>query len=183
MKKGAMQQLKNMKNSVILATVQARDYQKTNFLIINYLIKNLKMPGVYVTLNKPFEKVKQNLENAKIDTRVLIFIDAITKVAGGEITKTKECLFIGSPEDLSDLSLSMDQAVTSLPGKERFLFFDSLNTLLIYNDVKTVARFIHFLSGKMRVWKIKGIIISLRKKGNEDLINELLQFCDMEIKL
>jgi len=92
-------------------------------------------------------------------------------------------LFIGSPKNLSDISLAMDQAVTSLPGKEKFLFFDSLNTLLIYNDVKTVARFIHFLAGKMRAWKVRGIIVSLQKKGNEDLINELTQFCDMRLDL
>ena len=77
----------------------------------------------------------------------------------------------------------MDQAVTSLPGSEKFLFFDSLNTLLLYNEVRTVARFIHFLSGKMRVWKVKGIIVSLKKKGNEELIKELTQFCDIQLEL
>ena len=63
------------------------------------------------------------------------------------------------------------------------VYWDSLNTLLIYNDVRTVARFIHFLAGKMRTWKVKGIIVSLQKKGNEDLINELSQFCDIELEL
>ena len=182
MKKESIEKLKDMRNSVILATVSAKDYQKINTLLIKYLIKDMGMPGVYVTLNKPYSTVKDLLNRAKIDTRLIIFIDVITKTSGGKIKKTKECLYIGTPENLSDLSLSMDQAVTSLPGKEKFLFFDSLNTLLIYNDVKTVARFIHFLSGKMRVWRVKGIIVSLQKKGNEDLINELTQFCDIGLE-
>ena len=75
----------------------------------------------------------------------------------------------------------MDQAVRALPGKDKFLFFDSLNTLLIYNEIQTVIKFIHFLASKMRVWKVKGIIISLEKKADEELINELSQFCDIKI--
>jgi len=151
--------------------------------IIRYLTQEIKIPGVYVTLNKPYEKIKKILGKGKVDTRLIIFIDAITKTAGGKIKKLKECLFIGTPDNLSDISLAMDQAITSLPGKDKFLFFDSLTTLLMYNDVKTVGRFIHFLSGKMRIWKITGIIVSLQKKGNEDLINELTQFCDMKLDL
>ncbi len=183
MKKGALDKLNNFKESVILATVSAKDYQKVNILIVKHLTKEVGIPGVYVTLNKPFHIVKEIFKKAGVNTDTLLFIDAITKTVGGDIKKTKECLFIGSPENLSDLSLSMDQAVSSLPSKDKFLFFDSLNTLLIYNDIKTVARFIHFLAGKMRVWKVKGIIISLQKKGNEDLINELTQFCDIGIDL
>ena len=75
----------------------------------------------------------------------------------------------------------MDQAVRAVPGKEKFLFFDSLNTLLIYNAVGTVARFIHFLATKMRVWGVKGIIISLQKESNKELIDEIEQLCDRRI--
>jgi len=181
MKKEDLGKLKSLNQNVVLATVSAKNYQKTNNKLIKYLTQKVNIPGVYVTLNKPYETVSNIFNKEKIDTRLIIFIDAITKTTHEKIKKTKNCLFIGTPENLSDISISMDQAVTSLPGKEKFLFFDSLSTLLIYNDVTTVARFIHFLSGKMRAWKVTGIIISLQKKGNEDLINELLQFCDIRL--
>ncbi len=113
---------------------------------------------------------------------MVIFIDAVSKTAGGEIKKTKACLFIGSPENLSDISMAMDQAVRAVPSKEKFLFFDSLNTLLIYNDPTTVAKFIHFLSSKMRAWQVKGIIVSLEKQSDKELINELSQFCDIKLE-
>ena len=183
MKRSNIDRLKDMKQSVIIATVSAKDYQVTNINLVKYLTQQVKIPGVYVSLNKPYEDMNRLFQKAKVDTNVILFIDAITKTVGGEISRKKECLFIGTPDNLSDLSLAMDQAVTSLPGKEKFLFFDSLNTLLLYNDVKTVARFIHFLAGKMRVWKVRGIIVSLQKKGNEDLIDELTQFCDMRLDL
>jgi hypothetical protein len=35
----------------------------------------------------------------------------------------------------------------------------------------------------MRIWKVKGIIISLRRKEDKDLIDELETFCDVKLDL
>jgi len=174
------EKLKNLKEYVALATIETKNYQKTNLEIIRHLTEDKNIPGVYVTLNRPFETMNKTLKDAGIDTRMIIFIDAVTKISGGDIQKKGNCLFIGSPEKLTDISIAMDQAVRALP-KETFVFFDSLSILLLYNHVNTVAKFIHFLSGKMRVWHVRGIIVSLRKKEDDELIKELLQFCDVKL--
>ncbi|MBU0456946.1 MAG: ATPase domain-containing protein [Nanoarchaeota archaeon] len=181
-KKKGMDELSNLQEYVVLATVSSKKYHETNLKIIKYLTKKESTPGVYVTLNRPFNTVKKQLKEKGVDTSLIIFIDAITKVAGAT-KKTKECLFLGSPENLSDISFSMDQAVRSLPAKKKFVFFDSLSTLLIYNKAQTVAKFIHFLASKMRIWKVKGIIISLKKDSDKELIDELTQFCDKVLNL
>ena len=173
--------VKNLKNYVAIATVDAKEYQKTNLAIVKHLIDSENIPGVYVTLNKPFATMETIFKGSGIDTRVIIFIDAVTKTAGGQAERTEKCLFIGAPDNLSDISIAMDQAVRALPSDQRFVFFDSLSTLLLYNDVGAVARFIHFLASKMRVWKVKGIIVSLRKDKDKELINELSQFCDVAL--
>ncbi len=174
------EELKDLKYYVAIATVNAKDYHKTNLDIIKHLISE-KIPGVYVTLNRPFEDLLATFQKNNIDERMVIFIDAVTKTAGGELKKTDNCLFIGSPENLSDISVAMDQAVRAIPSNEKFVFFDSLSTLLLYNHAETVARFIHFLAGKMRVWKVRGIIVSLQKNKDNELINELTPFCDVTI--
>jgi len=174
-------QLKGFKEYVALATVTAKKYQKTNLDIIKHLTEEENVPGVYVTLNKPFTTIKKLFTKNGIDVRMVIFIDAVTELESNKMKKEQNCLFIGSPENLSDISLAMDQAVRSVPGKEKFLFFDSLSTLLLYNKAVTVARFIHFLAGKMRAWKVKGIIISLEKESDKDLIEELTQVCDARL--
>ncbi|MCK4521829.1 MAG: hypothetical protein KAU20_04600 [Nanoarchaeota archaeon] len=182
-KKKFRESLKDLKEYVALATVSAKDYQKTNIEIIKELVEDENIPGVYVTLSKPFETIEKIFKQNKIDTKMVIFIDAVTKTTGGNIERKDNCLFVGSPEKLSDISLAMDQAVMSLPSKERFVFFDSLSVLLMYNEVGTVGRFIHFIASKMRVWKVKGIIISLQKEKNKELIEELMQFCDVTLDL
>lgn len=178
--KSHIDQLKNLKEYVALAVVDADRYQKTNLSLMKELIQG-GIPGVYVTLNLPCANVKDVFRKEKIDLSKVIFIDAVTKTAGGKIEKTEGCLFIGSPKNLSDISIAMDQAIMAIPTKDKFLFFDSLSTLLLYNNMDVVAKFIHFLSAKMRVWKVKGIIISLRRKQDVDLIQELKGFCDITL--
>lgn len=173
--------LSKLKDYVVLATVGSKKYHQTNIKIIKYLTREENTPGIYVTLNRPFKTVKKELKENGVSTDLIIFIDASSKTAG-ETKKTKECLYLSSPENLSDISFAMDQAVKALP-KKKFVFFDSLSTLLIYNQAPTVAKFIHFLASKMRTWKVKGIIISLKKESDKELIEELTQFCDTVLDL
>lgn len=170
--------VKDLKEYIALATIPAKEYNKANTAILKELVQKQNIPGVYITLSKPYTTVEQTFKKAGIDTRMIIFIDAVTKTVKSQTKKTKNCLYIGSPEHLSDISLAMDQAVRSLP-EDKFVFFDSLSILLMYNELDTVARFIHFLANKMRVWKVRGIIVSLTKEKDKDLIQQLMQFCDV----
>lgn len=175
-------EVKNLHDYIVLVTVTPKTYQKSNMEILSLLVTEQKTPGVYVTLNKPFEIMQRLLKQNKIDTRFVIFIDTISKVPENK-RRVKNCLYIGSPEKLSDISLAMDQAVKALPTKEKFIFFDSINTLQVFNKPGTVARFVYFLASKIREWKIKGIIISVKKGSDESLTNEISQFCDAQIEL
>jgi len=181
-KKRGISELSKLQDYVVLATVSSKRYREANIKIIKYLTQEENIPGVYVTLNRPFNTVKKELNEKGVNTKLIIFIDAITKTAG-KTKQTKECLYLGSPENLSDISFAMDQAVRALPKQKKFVFFDSLSTLLIYNSATTVAKFIHFLASKMRIWKVKGIIISLKKESDKELIDELTQFCDTVLDL
>lgn len=174
--------LKALREYIVLATVGPEKYQETNLALVRHMTKEEKVPGVYVTLNKPFKTMQDIFKKAGINTGMIIFIDAVTKTSGGKLEKKDNCLYIGNPENLSDISIAMDQAVTALPSKEKFVFFDSLNTLLLFNSLPTVARFIHFLAGKMRSWGVKGIIISLEKKAHKELVDELSQYCDLKLE-
>ncbi len=173
-------EVKNLKDYIVLVRVSSGDYKKTNIEILKLLVNEQKTPGIYVTLNKPFEVMQRQLKQNKVDPKFVIFIDAFTDVAENK-KRVKNCLYIGSPEKLSDISIAMDQAVKSLPTKEKFIIFDSINTLQVFNKPGTVMRFVHFLSTKIREWKVKGIIILIKSSADEPLANELVQFCDSKI--
>jgi len=168
-------EFKGLKDYILLVTVDAKNYQKAVLDVAKHLVNEQNLPGVYVTLNKPYEIMQRTFSINNIDPRLLIFIDAASRTVP---RKVDNCLYIGSPEKLSDISVAMDQAVTAIPTDNKFLIFDSLNTLSIFNKPVTVARFIHFLTSKLREWKVRGIIITLEKETEESLLDELTQFSD-----
>ena len=169
------------KEYVALINVKSDSYQQMSIDIVKFLTVEEKTPGVYITLNKPHEIIERGLKKEGVDTRLIIYIDSVSKMNGEGAKKIGNCLYIGNPDRLSDMSVAADQAVSALPGEDKFLILDSLNTMLLYNHEGTVMRFAHYLSTKMREWKIKGIIIILKQSQNKAIADEIVQFCDFKI--
>ena len=117
---------------ISLVLTSAKKYNEANIALTEYMVNTKGIPGVYVTLNKPYRTMKKNLDG-KIDLRMLIFIDAITKSTGGKINKDDECLYLDTMQNLTDLGVAIDQAIRAIPSDDNFLLFDSLSTLLIYS--------------------------------------------------
>jgi len=166
-------------NFVTLLLFNPTQYQKYNSEVIKFLVSKKKIPGVYVTLNRPYSIIKKIFEKEKINTNMILFIDANTSPSEKrKLEKSKGCLFIPSPQHLTDLAIALAEAVEAIPSKDKFVFFDSLSTLFVYNKAGTVAKFAHFLTSKMRVWGVKGVIVSLEKGENKSVIDQISQFTD-----
>ena len=168
--------------SLNLVLTTPKEYNKANVALAEYLVNNVGIPGVYVTLNKPYKSMKDALQD-RVDMRMIIFIDVITKPTGGKMIDEDKCLYLDNIHNLSDLGVAIDRALESIPGDSKFLLFDSLATLEIYNKVDTVLKFIYFLSGKIRSKSINGIFLSLERSADEDMISQLSMFCDQVVHL
>lgn len=172
------------KEFIILINVSAEDYLKTNIEVLKILVNEDKLPGVYITINKPYLTMKKVLEDEGMDIKKIKFIDCITKTAGGKIDSGDEnVIYLDSPENLTGLGVAMGEAIRSIPEDEKFLFMDSLSTLLLYHNAGTVAKFSHFLTGRMRVWGLRGVLMAVEKETDPEFTNQLSQFCDAVITL
>ena len=171
---------KELNDYVALIVVNAGNYRKSRSELLNYFLADERIPGVYITLNKPYDIILREL-GSNADTRLVIFIDCITQIAQGRQARQQNCVFIGTPEKLSDLFVALDQAVNSITVNEKFIFLDTLNTLTLFNAEATIARFIHQLVAKIRAWKAKGIILTIHKNGDEDLLSDIAPFCDIRL--
>jgi len=168
---------------IALVVADSDSYVEANMEILDYLVGDEGLPGIYVTINKPYNTIVDVLEEHGVDPGQLFFVDAISKETGGEIVDRDNVLFLDSPEDLTGLSIVVSGAVESMPEGSKFIFLDSLTTLTIYNKADTVSQFAHFLTGKMRNWNVSGVILSLEEEVDEDLIGQISQFCDKTVRL
>ena len=127
-------------------------------------------PGVYVSLNKTQKGVEEIFKKNKIDATKLFFIDCVSA------DKTNEDVLYVSPNNLENLSCSINDFIKEIPGK-KYLIVDALSTLLIYNPENKVAAFVKEIIEYASKQDVEIIAISPATKG-EDLLNKIFNFFD-----
>lgn len=180
------QRIEELPAEFIALIVSSADiYSMAQEIALKVLIGKKGMCGAYVTFNRPYSTLKAAIGGMGLDLSKLFFIDLITESAGGTAEKASgdRCFYVSSPKNLTELSILMEQAMLRLPREKRFVFIDSISTMLIYNDSDTVLRFIHSLTGKMRLLGIAGIIFLLEKESDEKFKAQVAQFCDKVITI
>ena len=183
MAKNWMSSLKNANNEwIALITSKSSNYFESNIKIIKFLAKTKGMNGVLVVLNRPFSDFRDRLKKEKIDPSKFFIIDCATKLSDSQPKRQENVLFLSSPRNLSDVSVAIDQGLNAIEG-DKFLFLDSLSTLLIYHESTTITQFIHFLTSKLRNSKVKGVIILLEKDLNDKIGKVVSQFADMVLEV
>ena len=143
-------------------------------LVSTHIIKNLTKSGkkgIYVTLNKNYDDIVANFTKQGIDLTKLFFIDA-TKSS----KKRDNCIPVPSPEALTELSITIITMINT--EKFDFLFFDSLNSVLAYNDFEVTKRFSHYIISKVKSKKITAIILSNEEKFTKNSFSVLCQSYD-----
>lgn len=168
------------KSFVVMAIVPFEHFEDANLNLLSILMKRCRAEGSYITVNRPYKSMVQLLESKNIDVKSLFFIDCITKEFKGE-SAAKNCYFVGSPSNLTEIAIALDPIFKE--GKHKFVFLDSLDTLTVYNTVESVIRFAHFLTSKVRLHDLSGVFLAVHENSDERLMIELAQFCDKVIDL
>lgn len=161
---------------VVLLLEKTGEQALANARLARFLEKN-NIPGVYVTLNKPLDALLAFFKKQKIDGKGFLFVDAITKMTSDETLKGSSFEYVDSPKNLIDLSDAIEAGIKKIKSQKKFIIFDSVNTLIVYNKPTVVEKFVHSISGKMRAWKAKGFF-TMTKNAQEEVTKTIAQFCD-----
>lgn len=167
-------------NFIVLTVVKSGDSEKANLAMLNYLVNNKGYKGSFVAVSRPYKTMVNIMADNSIDTNGIFFIDCISKDIG-RVTDAHNCIYIDSPQHLTDLGIAIEQLFNMKHGE--FILIDSINTLFIYNDRERLAKFLHFLSNKIRVHELKGVMVSMQEGTDPILMSEISQFCDKVIDL
>ena len=168
--------------STVLVICDAQKMLDNTVEIIAALLENHDS-GIFITVNQPYNAIKKVLDKNNVDAKRLFFIDCITKMAVQKSEKSDDCLYISSPSALTELGMSVTEALSAVKGKNKFVFIDSLGTFLIYNSSGSISKFSHFLITKMSIMGVDGIFMSVEKEMDQKLISDLQSFCQKTIRL
>jgi KaiC/GvpD/RAD55 family RecA-like ATPase len=164
-------------NQTMLLLVSSTDYNRA----IADMAKQLSSKSVcYVTLNKTYDALKEAFQKKKINTKNIIFIDAISKTIKAVPAKTDDCFFCSSPGSLTELSLAISKFLKQ--GFD-YLIFDSLTNLMIYEKRSPIAMFVSNIVNKVKATKTKSIFYALKVDQHQELIQETSMFVDKVVDL
>jgi len=178
--KAKMKELVDSK--VILVSAKSENHTPVVSSMLEVLVKERGMGGVYMSITRPYEYIQSTIKTAGVSSDNIFFIDCISLMAGKAQQKTNNVVFVENPSSLEEVSMYLDRMLEKVQGEKKFLFLDSLSSLLIYNNDKSVKEFTHFIINKIRLENITGIILSIEKKEAEDLVKTLTPMCDAEIR-
>jgi hypothetical protein len=177
-------ELKGLPSNFIVGVIlPSNDYEKTNLELLRILSAQNNIVGSYVSVNRPYTDLIKVFEKSEIVHDNLFFIDCITKELGGKPADVPNCVYIDSPKALTDISIAMHHFIEHTANRDKFIYIDSISTLSIHNDQNRMMKFIHYLTGKIRLWGIKGVMVALHEDADRKMIAEISPFCDKMIDM
>jgi archaellum biogenesis ATPase FlaH len=159
---------------MVLAVTSPINY----FALYVNTLKNLlqtDLSGLCITFNRSSKALEDVMRKQHVDTSRLYFVDCISKASGVE-DKTIKSEYADSPSALSSISMAITEKLGQM-GDKKFILFDSITTLLIYNELANVLQFMDYIVNRMRDEDVKTIIFAV-EEGDPRLINHLMQSCD-----
>jgi hypothetical protein len=167
-----------------LISSKSEDHTRVVSKTLDIFVNQHGMGGVYISVSRPYESIASAMKATNIPSNDIYFIDCISQMAGkgqrGGGDENVVC--VENPSSLEEISMYLDRMLSKVQKPKKFLFLDSLTSLLIFITDKSVKEFTHFLINKIRLENIAGIILSIEKKEAEDLVKTLTPMCDAEIR-
>ena len=167
------------RNHSLLVTLEAKSFQKIHSLLIREITKKDKK-GIYVSFTKSHREVESLLTNLNVNMEKIMVVDAIGK-SSEKVPGKGNCYCLASPESLTELSIILSQLMKG--SKYDYLLFDTLSAFLIYHDLETTERFVHYLMEKTTYFGMKGIFISLNDTKSKELTQMVSHLFDAHLDL
>lgn len=167
---------------IALLIPSSNDVAKLNAELVTYYTTDRNALCLYVTVTRPASTIQNQLRKQGADTDNVFYIDCATPLAGSGLKRAENAVFV-KPQKLSDISISVTEALKSLPAdREKILILDTLTTLMLYNDENVVSKFAHSLVTRLRERDITGVLLTVEEETDEDVKAQLTQFCDCVIQ-
>ena len=167
-------------NFAVTLSIDQHIYNKSYIALLEYLMKKLHLKGLYVSLNRTYEIICEELKKNKLNINAIYCIDCASKETG-KFSNSEKCFCLDDPSSLTELSFLIRTLCDE--KKIKFIVLNSLTTLLLYNDIEAVEKFVHSLVNKARKSNVSTAIMSPKEKSKEDVLADITQYCDKEIEL
>lgn len=129
--------------------------------IIKICIKENNLSTIFISLNKTYRAVEETLKKNRINKDLMFFIDCISK--NGETKYGRNVHYIEDPSNLTKIGITVSQILDRITGRKA-LVIDELKTLLLYNELEIIVKFVRSIIGQTQKFSANVYIITTEDK-------------------
>ncbi len=167
-------------NYVVLMVSDSNNYLEANLSLLRALTNEGNLV-IYVTMIRPAAVLAKLFEQNAIDKEKIYIVDCISTLTQQYIKHTEHEVYV-QPNNLSAIAMAVNEMALSLQGS-KIVVFDSPSTLMVYNNFNEIMKFALFLTSKIRLENLKGILLSVEEDMKSDILNGLSHVSDRVINL
>lgn len=144
----------------------------------------LDYKGIYVTLSKDYQDLSRAFQYSGVDMNNLFCIDCISRMYGMGELDLPNIIYAEGPMSLEAILKDIAKAIADIKGDKKFVFFDSITAVLLYNSLDKTLEFTKSLIELLNKSKTVGVIeIVSMGAANEKFVQELSKLSDEIITL
>jgi hypothetical protein len=134
----------------------------------------------YVCLSRPYLDIANELKKNNVDLNGFFFIDILSS----HYTKQKQiknCIFLNEPVGVEDIKKAIKRSYSE---GHCTIIFDTISTLLVFEENFSVVKFAHDLMTEERETDTRAVYIVLKdnlKNGQTELVKDLSMLVDKTI--
>jgi KaiC/GvpD/RAD55 family RecA-like ATPase len=147
-------------------------------------LQALGYEGVYITLSKDYVELSKIFREQGIDMGRLAFIDGVSQMYGIGAVDSPNVKYISGPISLDGIVAAITDIIPAMKSKKKFVFLDSITTVLLYNSLERTLMFSEFLTTSLKRLAVAGVMVSVSKGfANDNLIKALTKMSNEVIKI
>ena len=167
--------------AIVLIETAASKILEVHLAAVKWL-SDKKYTQIILSTSRPCKNLLNLYQKNNIDTTKIILLCAVCPKKENNKQENSNLIHISSCSSLTEIVILLSKCMESMKDK-KFVFIDSINTLLIHNEPNTLAKFIHSILTKMRTNNVSGLLISLEAETDKEVRAEIAQLCDKIIKV
>ena len=167
--------------AIVLIETAASKILEVHLAAVKWL-SDKKYTQIILSTSRPCKNLLNLYQKNNIDTNKIIMLCTVCQEKEKKEQKNSKVIHISSCSSLTEIAILLSKCMESMKDK-KFVFIDSINTLLIHNEPNTLAKFIHSILTKMRTNNVSGLLISLETETDKEVRAEIAQLCDKIVKV
>lgn len=147
-------------------------------------LQKLGYEGVYVSLSKDYMELSKILREKGVDVDRLLFIDGISQLYGIARIDSPNVVYVDGPLSIDKIAENVNTFVLKMKSDKKFVFLDSITTILLYNSLERTLQFSNFLMESLKKLQVVGVVVSISKGfANDSLVAEIAKVSNEVIEL